>query len=192
MGSSGINAEYMGMVYFTCNVCGESLKKKQVDKHCQTSCPSAWYFTCIDCNKTFEGFSYAEHTSCVTETERYAGKYLNAKAEQKKLSTSATNPNSANGKKEEVKKPKTKERTYLVNDTEWMGWKRTIRHILQDNEEKMPVESLWKIVREAYMKSNAYKGQDKTMMRAKFDDKVNRPRFELVESGKFIKLKARK
>ena len=176
------------MVYFTCDICGESLKKKQVEKHYQTSCPNAWSFTCIDCNKVFEGCSYMGHTSCVTETERYAGKYLAAKAEQKKLSKNK-NP-TINEKAKEEKKLLVKD--YLINGKEWMGWKRTIRHVLQDNKGKIEVEVLWNIIKENYMRSDAYKGQDKTSLRAKFDDKTNRPRFELLENNTLIKLKARK
>eukprot|EP00389_Voromonas_pontica_P002880 GDKH01004276.1.p1 GENE.GDKH01004276.1~~GDKH01004276.1.p1 ORF type:complete len:88 (+),score=10.22 GDKH01004276.1:156-419(+) len=67
------------MVSFTCESCHEVLKKNKIDKHCQTKCRSAWYFTCIDCSKTFEGFAYAEHNSCMTEEERYWGQFAKGK-----------------------------------------------------------------------------------------------------------------
>lgn len=40
------------MVFFTCNGCGESLKKAQVDKHV-TMCRGCQVLSCIDCGKDF-------------------------------------------------------------------------------------------------------------------------------------------
>lgn len=62
------------MVVFTCNTCGDSLKKNQVEKHVYTKCRSCNVLTCIDCNKDFWGDAYKEHIKCVTEAERYGGK----------------------------------------------------------------------------------------------------------------------
>ncbi|XP_077493912.1 cell growth-regulating nucleolar protein [Amblyomma americanum] len=62
------------MVVFTCNACGDSLKKNQVEKHYYTKCRSCDMLTCIDCNKDFWGDAYKEHIKCVTEAERYGGK----------------------------------------------------------------------------------------------------------------------
>ncbi|KAL1423291.1 hypothetical protein MTO96_021269 [Rhipicephalus appendiculatus] len=62
------------MVVFTCNTCGDSLKKNQVEKHVYTKCRSCNMLTCIDCNKDFWGDAYKEHIKCVTEAERYGGK----------------------------------------------------------------------------------------------------------------------
>jgi len=63
------------MVSFTCEVCQEVVKKNKVDKHCESACSNAWNFTCIDCNKTFGGYDYQAHNSCVTEEEKYWGQY---------------------------------------------------------------------------------------------------------------------
>ena len=174
------------MVCFTCDICGATLKKNQVEKHYKTVCRDAWYFTCIDCNKVFEGVEYEKHTSCITETEKYAGKFLAEQAKKKEIAKSNID--------DVVKKDKANEELkYLLPKKEWMGWKRTIRHILQDQKEKkIELDSLWKVVKETYMKSTAYKGQDKQILQLKFKDKIDRPRFELVEDGKFLKLKARK
>jgi len=41
------------MVFFSCDGCGEMLKKSQVDKHvyrCRRQCPSV---SCVDCNVAF-------------------------------------------------------------------------------------------------------------------------------------------
>lgn len=40
------------MVFFTCNACGESLKKAQVDKHVM-KCRNCEVLSCIDCGKDF-------------------------------------------------------------------------------------------------------------------------------------------
>jgi len=40
------------MVFYTCNGCGESLKKNKVEKHV-TVCRSCQYMTCMDCSKDF-------------------------------------------------------------------------------------------------------------------------------------------
>ena len=35
------------MVTFICERCDATLKKKQIDKHCETVCRQAWGFICI-------------------------------------------------------------------------------------------------------------------------------------------------
>eukprot|EP00752_Nemacystus_decipiens_P002331 g2204.t1 len=71
------------MVYFVCEWCNETLKKAQVDRHLY-SCKNCWGVTCVDCNFTFEGDSFREHTSCVSEDQKYQGALFKApKAKQK-------------------------------------------------------------------------------------------------------------
>ena len=74
------------MVFFTCNHCGESLKKPAVDKHYTfKSCRGAPFFlTCVDCLKDFHGDEFRAHTSCVSELERYSAKGFVAKAPKNK------------------------------------------------------------------------------------------------------------
>ncbi|CAN2388565.1 erythrocyte development [Pristimantis euphronides] len=67
------------MVFFTCNACGESLKKGQAEKHL-TICRKSQCLSCIDCGKDFWGDDYKTHQSCVTEDEKYGGKAFEAKA----------------------------------------------------------------------------------------------------------------
>lgn len=58
------------MVTFNCEVCNATVPKKNTEKH-YYRCPNA-YYTCIDCSKTFEdGVSYKQHTSCISEDEKY-------------------------------------------------------------------------------------------------------------------------
>ena len=61
------------MVFFTCNACGQSIKKNRVEKHWQAECPGCEVLSCMDCGKDFYGDEYATHTSCISEAEKYQG-----------------------------------------------------------------------------------------------------------------------
>ncbi|XP_074530673.1 cell growth-regulating nucleolar protein isoform X2 [Halichoeres trimaculatus] len=67
------------MVFFTCNGCGESLKKAQVDKHV-SFCRGCQSLSCIDCGKDFWGDDYKNHLKCISEDQKYGGKGFEAKA----------------------------------------------------------------------------------------------------------------
>lgn len=67
------------MVFFTCNACGESLKKAQVDKHVNI-CRGCNVLSCIDCGKDFWGGDYKNHIKCISEDQKYGGKGYEAKA----------------------------------------------------------------------------------------------------------------
>jgi len=67
------------MVFFTCDACGSSLKKNQVEKHYNSQCRRCSVLTCMDCQKEFPGDSYKAHTSCISENEKYGGKGWQAK-----------------------------------------------------------------------------------------------------------------
>ena len=71
------------MVVFTCETCFAILKMKQVDTHCVGKCRDAWGFTCVECGKTFEGYDYKKHNSCMTEVQKYQGEFLAKKREEK-------------------------------------------------------------------------------------------------------------
>ncbi|XP_067951062.1 cell growth-regulating nucleolar protein-like [Watersipora subatra] len=62
------------MVYFTCGHCNATLKKNQVDQHCQYQCKNAKFVSCVDCGTDFYGGDYASHTTCVSEAQKYGGK----------------------------------------------------------------------------------------------------------------------
>lgn len=62
------------MVFFTCDACGESLKKAAVEKHYQFQCRKCSVLSCVDCGKDFFGDEYKEHTKCISEEEKYSGK----------------------------------------------------------------------------------------------------------------------
>ena len=79
------------MVYFTCDACGEQLKKPSVEKHYTQKCRECWKLTCIDCLKVsniyyiktivnfsnnfiqdFFGDEYKSHNACMSEDQRYS------------------------------------------------------------------------------------------------------------------------
>lgn len=71
------------MVVFTCNHCGESLKKQIVDKHA-FRCRQQISVSCMDCFKDFDRESYNGHLQCITELQRYSGKDYVPKANANK------------------------------------------------------------------------------------------------------------
>jgi|AntAceMinimDraft_1070359.scaffolds.fasta_scaffold35433_2 cell growth-regulating nucleolar protein len=58
------------MVWFQCEDCGDTLKKPKVKGH-SGQC-SASRFSCVDCMQVFDKWTVHNHTSCVTEHEKYA------------------------------------------------------------------------------------------------------------------------
>lgn len=67
------------MVFFTCNACGESVKKIQVEKHVSV-CRNCECLSCIDCGKDFWGDDYKNHVKCLSEDQKYGGKGHEGKA----------------------------------------------------------------------------------------------------------------
>uniref|UniRef100_A0A803TH19 Ly1 antibody reactive n=1 Tax=Anolis carolinensis TaxID=28377 RepID=A0A803TH19_ANOCA len=66
------------MVVFTCNACGESVKKVQVEKHVNI-CRNCQCLSCMDCGKDFWGDDYKCHVKCLSEDQKYGGKGFEAK-----------------------------------------------------------------------------------------------------------------
>ncbi|KAH8299733.1 hypothetical protein KR044_005108 [Drosophila immigrans] len=61
------------MVFFTCNICGESVKKPAVEKHYQTRCNGkVKNVSCMDCLKDFYGEEYVAHIKCISEAQKYS------------------------------------------------------------------------------------------------------------------------
>ncbi|XP_016946532.1 cell growth-regulating nucleolar protein [Drosophila biarmipes] len=104
------------MVFFTCNICGESVKKPAVEKHYQTRCRgNQKNVSCMDCLKDFYGEDYVAHTKCISEAQKYASQ---------NGSFSAKEPRNKNAQKQE-------------------SWMDIIRAILDSSEYKLtgPVRS---------------------------------------------------
>jgi hypothetical protein len=108
------------MVFFICETCQETLRKKQIERHCQSACRGAWVFTCIDCNKGFEGYEYEAHTECITESQKYHGKF--AKPVKSKTPPAVLPP----ATELPAKRPR----------PTWKGWKNEIKAELKAAGEK--------------------------------------------------------
>jgi len=67
-------------VSFVCDSCQTTVTKPRVKKH-QESCRYA-VFTCIDCSTRFDSKTVHNHTSCVTEAEKWHGKFAKKKKGQ--------------------------------------------------------------------------------------------------------------
>jgi len=81
------------MVFFTCNICGESVKKPAVEKHYQMRCRgNEKNVSCMDCLKDFYGDEYVAHTKCISEAQKYASQ---------NGSFSAKEPRNKNAQKQE-------------------------------------------------------------------------------------------
>ena len=59
------------MVYFQCEICCSSLKKKQVENHYLYECKKSNIFTCLSCGKQFDRETIKSHTQCISEEEKY-------------------------------------------------------------------------------------------------------------------------
>ena len=59
------------MVYFQCEKCISTLKKKQVEHHYTHECRDATSFICISCHQKFNRETIKAHTSCISEDEKY-------------------------------------------------------------------------------------------------------------------------
>uniref|UniRef100_A0A2D4GHJ7 Zinc finger C2H2 LYAR-type domain-containing protein n=1 Tax=Micrurus corallinus TaxID=54390 RepID=A0A2D4GHJ7_MICCO len=66
------------MVFFTCNACGEALKKGHVEKHLHV-CRNCQCLSCMDCGKDFWDDDYKYHVKCLSEDQKYGGKNYEAK-----------------------------------------------------------------------------------------------------------------
>lgn len=65
------------MVSFVCDACQATLKKQKVDQHCYRC--NAESVSCIDCGVAFYGDDYRNHTSCISEAEKYQKKLFKPK-----------------------------------------------------------------------------------------------------------------
>ncbi|KAL6934865.1 related to UPF0743 protein YCR087C-A [Hanseniaspora guilliermondii] len=90
------------MVTFNCEVCNETVPKKQTEKHFY-KCRDA-YYTCIDCNKCFDDYDglYKKHTQCISEDQKYMGKlYQDKNKKNNKKDTSSNQKEEKNTQKQE-------------------------------------------------------------------------------------------
>lgn len=106
------------MVYFQCEYCIQTLKKKQVERHYMFECRSAQIFSCLTCFKNFDRDTIKAHISCVTEQEKY-----------QKGDNMVKNKNGVkvNHHVKEV-------HSYDINELKWKGIRKTSKTILLGSE----------------------------------------------------------
>ncbi|KAK9455476.1 hypothetical protein V1511DRAFT_510337 [Dipodascopsis uninucleata] len=100
------------MVSFSCEVCNDTIVKKKLMQH-RNSCPGA-YFTCLDCQTTFQGVEFQAHTSCISEAEKYQKSLYkapkNKKKDEKKIEEGETKENVVKLQQKECSKEELKEK----------------------------------------------------------------------------------
>lgn len=117
------------MVYFQCELCIQTLKKKQVERHYTVECRQSHRFSCLTCHQIFDRTTIVNHTSCISEEEKYQkGDLLARKANNSKFKQENLIDNS-----NEIDFSKTK----------WTGLRKTAQTILkQVNIKKLPIDKL--------------------------------------------------
>ena len=103
------------MVYFQCETCIATLKKKQVEHHYLHECRNAHSFICITCQQRFDRETIKAHTSCISEDEKY-----------KKGDKMVKKQNFANKEKKIV--------PCDIQTLKWSGFKKTSKIILMSYE----------------------------------------------------------
>lgn len=89
-------------------------------------------FTCIDCKKDFKGFEYEQHNSCISEQEKYMGKFYVTYIQKPKSAKASANSNSTSqtatsaSSSTEITAPVKRSRL------EWRGWKNSIKDTLKE------------------------------------------------------------
>ncbi|KEG12019.1 RNA binding protein [Trypanosoma grayi] len=94
------------MVSFTCSFCQDVVKKPKVVGHAN-SCRGA-SFTCVDCMEVFDLNSIKAHTSCITETEKYQGRWRQkaTAAVPRKRTDSESDEDGDSGKRQPLRPPR--------------------------------------------------------------------------------------
>eukprot|EP01066_Platyproteum_vivax_P016658 Platyproteum_vivax@DN7193_c0_g1_i2.p1 len=122
------------MVSFTCDACQDVVKKPKVENHCATKCRNAWVFTCVDCSVAFQGYEYQKHDSCITETQKYWGKFAKDAKKNEDASPGSTASTAASVKSDACKKRKLSV-TYV--EVKWGdSWVDTINKVLEQQPGK--------------------------------------------------------
>lgn len=162
------------MVCFQCEICYETLKKKQVKNHYSFQCRNADLFRCLTCQKAFDRETIISHTSCITEDEKYK--------------------QSDNMKKVQVitNKPKVIVKVNL-SELKWSGLRKTSKKLLMNEENyKLPLQSLIEKLAIVYARSKSEEAElvDLSLMKKCLFQKLeNDNRFVIDLSKNTIRFK---
>ena len=136
------------MVSFSCEVCNDTIIKKKLDQHSQR-CYGA-YFSCIDCSVTFQGTEYRNHTSCISEAEKYEkALYKGPKKQKGKANVPVKKEQKVEPKeepkKEEPKKEEPKEEPKKESKKATKSKATSLDKFLKSNKE----QNLYKVIKKA-------------------------------------------
>lgn len=170
------------MVYFECDICHETLKKKQVQTHYLSVCRSAHVFNCLTCFQRFDRESIVPHTSCVSEQEKYTKGdskiQEQAKRKEKMLSLANIKDNI-----DELDFSKLK----------WKGFRKTSREILSMiSVKKITLDRLISELTKIYAKKREVKEDevDQDLVKKYIIERLqNESDFQIDLGKKLIKLK---
>ncbi|XP_066135665.1 cell growth-regulating nucleolar protein [Saccopteryx bilineata] len=151
------------MVFFTCNACGESVKKIQVEKHVAV-CRSCESLSCIDCGKDFWGEDYKNHVKCISENQKYGGKGYEGKTHKGDVKQQAWIQKINELIKRPNVSPKVRELLEQISGFDNIPRKKAkfqnwMKNSLKVHNESV-LEQVWNIFSEASSSEPANKGQD--------------------------------
>lgn len=150
------------MVYFDCDSCGETLKKKQVLVHYKSVCRQAHSFSCLSCHQRFDRETIVNHTSCISEEEKYCKGDKDALINKKKFVNNNLN---LKDNSEEID----------FSDIKWKGFRKTTKSILQlINIKKCSVSKLVDVLALSYSKHKKLDidDVDKSLVKSMLIDKI--------------------
>ena len=171
------------MVYFECDSCNETLKKKQVQTHYMSKCRRATSFSCLTCHNHFDRDSIITHTSCISEEEKYQKGDPKAQELLKKKESMAL-----------LQKLKDNIDELDFSKIEWKGFKKTSKEILNMiNVKKISIPRLVTELSKIYARSKEVNINevDEELVKKNLMDKIeDYDKFSIDLSKKIIKLKA--
>ncbi|XP_046947542.1 cell growth-regulating nucleolar protein [Lynx rufus] len=152
------------MVFFTCNACGESVKKVQVEKHVAV-CRNCECLSCIDCGKDFWGDDYKNHVKCISEEQKYGGKGYEGKTHKGDIKQQAWTQKINELIKRPNVSPKVRELLEQISGFDNVPRKKAkfqnwMKNSLKVHNESI-LEQVWSIFSEASGNEPVSKGQDR-------------------------------
>lgn len=109
--------------------------KKKADQHTQR-CRGA-YFTCIDCSTTFNGNDYRQHTSCITEDQKYQKALYRPKKGQQPNAQNKQKPKPVPEPKKEEPKKETSKSKFELKTHKGKAFYKVIKDMTKDQKKEI-------------------------------------------------------
>ena len=116
----------------------------------------------MECGKTFGGFEYKEHNECMTEVQKYQGKFIERQREMKQQEKQKNRDKKVEKASIETKEPEKKVekktlRKYLGEDGDtFQGWAKTAQALLKDRDHQMKESKFLKKIIKVYKLSSKF------------------------------------